>query len=113
MGFNGGRSSGFDGGCSNNSVGWLVQKGGLGGGFFYFFNLVVFQCCEGLMEEDGGEEWLCGFDGGREGRQRQRRKVTGGFNGGREGKKRWERRERIELFILFNSVFYIILINCM
>ena len=39
--------------------------------------------------------------------------MTGGFNGGREGKKIWERRERIELFILFNSVFYIILINCM
>ena len=25
------------GGCSSNSVGWLVQKGGLGGGFCFFF----------------------------------------------------------------------------
>ena len=76
VGFDGGHSSGFDGGCSSDLVGWLVQKGGSSGGFFFPPGLVVFQWCEGLMEEDGEEEWLCGFDGGREGRERSRRKVT-------------------------------------
>ena len=40
----------------------------------------------------GGDCWLCVFDGGRE---------------------RWEGRERSELFILFDRIVYIILINCM
>ena len=45
----------------------------------------------------GGDCWLCGFDRGKE----------------KEMEERDGREERSELFILFDRIVYIILINCM